>query len=117
MLKATAHPPGSVHSTLGDRLDRVAHRLETSGIRYDANMGGFFPSRTLDQVVAGRVADCKAPATLAEALLRRVGIPAHVIMLNEYSHPPLSFGVPGNSWGPMHGICKRPPISSSFSPR
>lgn len=116
LLRDSAHLPGSTQGTVQQRLDGVARQLQAYGIRYDPQMGGIFPSLTPGQIIAGHHADCKALTTLGKALLQRVGVRSHVVILNEYSQPPLSFSVPVNSWGPLHAILYLPSLDLYVDP-
>ena len=60
--------------------------------------------------------DCKALATLADALLQRTGIDAHVILLSSSSIPPLSFNVPDALWSPLHVILYIPVLDAYVDP-
>lgn len=98
------------------RLDGVEHQLQTYKIRYDAFVGGAFPSLSPDQVIASRHGDCKALATLAGALLKRSGIQSYGIVLSGSSQPPLSFSVPGAFWNPLHVILYIPELDVYIDP-
>lgn len=98
------------------RLDRVAHQLAAYKVRYDAYAGGAFPSLTPDEVIANSHGDCKALGTLAEALLKRSGISAHIIVVSESSRPPLSFNVPDALWNPLHVLLHLPELDAYINP-
>lgn len=116
LLKGAAGLPGSPEGTPEQRLDRMAHQLHAYQIHYDAWVGGVFPSLTPDQVIANRRGDCKALTTVADGLLQRSGVPAHIVMLGDSSLPPLSFSVPDAFWNPLHVILYLPSIDLYIDP-
>lgn len=60
------------------------------------NVTSFFPWQTVDDVLSTKTTDCKGLVTLFQAMLLRSGISSHVVSLNAFGMPPLSFQVPSN---------------------
>jgi hypothetical protein len=71
---------------------------------------------TPDEVISRSHGDCKALGTLADALLKRSGIAAHSIVVNESSRPPLSFNVPDALWNPLHVLLYLPDMDEYIDP-
>lgn len=116
LLKNTNYLPAFVGVTPQQRLDRVMRQLQAYGIRYDDSMGGGYPSVTPDRLIAAKRGECKALATLTDALLQRSGLVAHVVMLSVLGSPPASFNVPDPFWVPSHVILYIPSLDLYIDP-
>lgn len=116
LLKSATNLPIFSDGPPGQRLDLVAHQLKAYQIHYDPYAGGAFPSVTPDGVISNKHGDCKALGTLADALLIRSGISVHIIVVNEFSRPPLSFNVPDALWNPLHVLLYLPDMDVYINP-
>lgn len=116
LLKNANYLPSFTDGTPQQRLDRVMRQLQAYGIDYDGSMGGGYPSITPARVIAAKHGECKALATLADALLQRSGLAAHVVMLSVLGNPPASFNVPDPFWTPLHVILYIPSLDLYIDP-
>lgn len=116
LLQDAVALPDLAQGPLTQRIDRVAHQLQAHHIRYNAFVGGAFPSVTPRDTIDRKQGDCKALATLATWLLERSGVKAHAVIIGESLLPPLSFTVPGHFWGTLHVLLYLPALDLYVDP-